>query len=344
MHLKWRWALPAALMLACASASAAAPVFLAGPYKHTAMHRQPSHVITIAPAGVPLPAVADGKRAGWRGAMSWAFATGECGDERWGEESGQDIADANVALFDRAGVDYIVSTGGQGGVFTCATDEGMERFIRRYESKHMRGLDFDIEAGQSEAQVESLILRIKAAQARRPQLRVSFTVATHAASDGSAKSLNHEGETILALLRRHGVRDFVFNLMVMDYGPGERASCVLKAGAVCDMGQSAMQAARNVNKKYGIPFSQLALTPMIGVNDVVSNVFTLQDAALLAAQVRKMKMAGLHYWSLDRDAPCSAPVAGASPTCSGMPHRALEYNRVLSGAPVLRGAVGGKVP
>jgi len=194
------------------------------------------------------------------------------------------------------------------------------------------GLDFDIEAGQSAEQVESLILRIKAAQARRPQLRYSFTVATHAASDGSRKSLNHEGETILATLRRHGVRDFTFNLMVMDYGPAERASCVVRRG-VCDMGRSAIQAARNVHTRYALPYAQLELTAMIGVNDVVSNVFTLDDARTMAAAVKSMKLAGLHYWSLDRDKPCSEATTGASATCSTLPLKAGQYNRALLGSP-----------
>lgn len=330
MQPVWKNAMLGAVLMSGALASQAAPRFVAGPYKHTAMHRQASHVITLAPAGVPLPAVAFGKRAFGPGTMSWAFATGECGDERWGEESGQDIADANVALFDQAKVDYIVSTGGQGGVFTCATDEGMERFIARYASPHLVGLDFDIEAGQTAQQVDSLILRIKAAQVRRPQLRYSFTVATHAASDGSGKSLNAQGEAVLATLRRHGVRTFVLNLMVMDYGPGTRAVCVLKRGAVCDMGRSGLQAARNVREKYGVPYAQIALTAMIGVNDVVSNVFTLDDARTLAAGVKKMQLAGLHYWSLDRDTPCSTPTTGASPSCSTLPLKAGQFDRILS--------------
>lgn len=330
MRASWKNAVLGAALMAGALSSQAAPAFLAGPYKHTAMHRQPSHVITIAPAGVPVPAVAGGKRAFGLGAISWAFATGECGEERWGEESGQQIADANVAGFDQAGVDYIVSTGGQGGVFTCADDEGMERFISRYESKHLVGIDFDIEAGQTSAQVESLVKRIKVAQARRPQLRFSFTVATFAASDGSNKSLNGKGEAILAAVRRSGLPEFTFNLMVMDYGPGTRANCVVNKVGVCDMGRSAIQAARNVHAKYGLTYAQIELTAMIGVNDVVSNVFTPADARLVAAAVKKMKLAGLHYWSLDRDQPCKEKVAGASALCSGLTAPAGEFNRLLS--------------
>ena len=304
------------LAVPLAAQAASAPRFIYSPYQHLA-HK--------------TPYIVDGKRTIAPGALTWAFATGECGEEKWGEESGQQVADAHVAAFDQAGVDYLVSTGGQGGVFTCATDEGMERFIRRYESKHLIGIDFDIEAGQTKEQVESLILRIKAAQAKRPHLRYSFTVATHAASDGSKRSLNHEGEAILDALRRNGLRDYTFNLMVMDYGPGERKNCVLNQAGVCDMGKSAIQAARNVHAKYAIPYEQIELTAMIGVNDVVSNVFTLDDARTMAAAAKKMKLAGLHYWSLDRDKPCSEPTTGASATCSTLPIKAGEYHRAFSG-------------
>ena len=96
------------------------------------------------------------------------------------------------------------------------------------------------------------------------------------------------------------------------------------------MGKSALQAARNVHQKYGLPLAQIELTAMIGVNDVVSNVFTLDDARKLAATVKKMKLAGLHYWSLDRDRPCAEPTTGASATCSTLPMKAGEYNRALS--------------
>ena len=311
-----RRALLATFAFMFAAQAYAAPRYIFGPYKHM-VHAAPYLV--------------DGKRAHGPGTLTWAFATGECGEEKWGELSAQQLAAGNVAAFNQAGVDYIVSTGGQGGVFTCATDAGMARFIAHYDSPRLAGLDFDIEAEQTAAQVDSLIARIKAAQAARPQLRFSFTVATHAASDGSRKSLNAQGEAILAALRRHGMREFTLNLMVMDYGPGDRSVCVLNRKRRCDMGKSALQAARNVSEKYALPLSQIALTAMIGVNDVVSNVFTLDDARLLARASRQMGLAGLHYWSFDRDQPCSAPVSGASATCSGMPYRSGDYHRVLGG-------------
>lgn len=323
-----------ALMASCTAT--AAPRFVASPYKHLAMWNDPAtNVIAAAPDGVRTAYIVDGKSRFGSGALTWAFATGECGAETWGGQDARQVAAANVGAFDQAGIGYIVSTGGQGGVFTCSTDAGMERFIARYESPRLIGFDFDIEAGQTAAQIDSLVRRIKAAQDKRPALRFSFTVATHAASDGSGRSLNRQGETILKAVRRAGLRDYTFNLMVMDYGPGKKGNCVVRDG-VCDMGRSAIQAARNVNARYKIPFAQIELTAMIGVNDVVDNVFSIDDARMVAGAVRAMKLAGLHFWSLDRDTPCSVPTAGASATCSTMGDVASgEYARVLgqAGAP-----------
>jgi chitinase len=311
----------ALMALTAATTALAAPRAAFGPYQFFGLAPAGTvpHASAIAPDGAPLEAGT---------VLSWAFANGECGEEVWpGGVPGQAVADANVA---GAATDYIVSTGGQGGVFTCATDAGMERFIARYMSPRLVGFDFDIEAGQSPAQVESLVRRVRYAQRKYPQLRFSFTVATHAASDGSNHSLNETGENVLAALRRAGVRDFVLNLMVMDYGPVNVQACVVR-GARCDMGASAIQAAWNVERKYKVPLSQIALTPMIGVNDVVENVFTLEDAWRTADQVRRLGMAGLHFWSLDRDKPCTQAVSGADGNCSTMPGvPAAAYHRIMT--------------
>lgn len=148
-------------------------------------------------------------------------------------------------------------------------------------------------------------------------MRFSFTIATHAASDGSRQSLNKTGESVLAAIRKHGLKDYVLNLMVMDFGPASSKVCVVREGR-CDMAASAMQAARNVHEKYQMPLSQIELTAMIGMNDVVENVFTLDDARSVAAAVKAQGLAGLHFWSLDRDKPCATAMTAADGNCSGL--------------------------
>ena len=306
--------LTAALLCAALQAAhlqaQAAPAFIAGPYQYLPIAGNVAQV---------LP----------HGTLTWAFASGECGDEVWKTQAGREVAARNVAAFVKAGRPYIVSTGGAEHMFTCASAEGMERFVRRYDSKQLVGLDFDIEDKQSAEQVDALMAAISDAQRRRPHLRYSFTVATRAGSDGSRESLNALGESILAAVKKHGVKDAVFNLMAMDYGPASAKICVVKDG-VCDMGESALQAARNVHEKYGIPYERIALTAMIGMNDVVSNVFTVRDARTMAEGARALKLAGVHYWSLGRDKPCGKPMTAASDACSGIDAAAGAFERILS--------------
>lgn len=289
-----------------------------------------THRISVIHEGRPVPVI-DGATVRLPPGVStltWAFATGECGDETWGEASGQAIADANVRAFDRAGVRYIVSTGGAAASFTCGTDTGMEKFVARYWSPHLVGIDFDIERDQSDQAIASLVRRAREAQRRRPALRLSFTIATWAATDGSRRSLNATGEKVLRAIRSAGLRDYTLNLMVMNYGPADAASCVV-AGGRCDMARSALQAAENVSRRYRVPFAQIALTPMLGVNDVLPNVFVPADAGVLARAARTLGLAGLHYWSLDRDRPCAGPPPVQS-TCHGLPDApALEFTRAL---------------
>ena len=80
----------ALLLAACASAVAApasAPRVVYSPYEHLAMWRDASNAITAAPDGVRTPYIVDGASRFGRGALTWAFATGECGDEVWASKA-----------------------------------------------------------------------------------------------------------------------------------------------------------------------------------------------------------------------------------------------------------------
>lgn len=322
-------------LLACASTtnSPAQSGFVYGPYKHLAMALDPLAPVAATQvtgtrqllASAARPALLPGATA-----LTLAFASGECGQERWGSLSGQAVADANITALQRAGLPYIISTGGEGNMFTCASDAGMEQFITRYASPQLLGFDFDIEAGQTPDMVRSLLLRIKAAQLRHPHLRLSFTVATLAASDAGQASINAQGQSVLAAIRDAGLQNYFINLMVMDYGPAAPANCVVSDGR-CDMVASASQAVRNLHNRYGVPLAQIEVTAMLGINDVVENVFTPEDATALARWVRREKLGGLHFWSLDRDTPCANGETVVSPTCSSLnAHPALAFSRAFA--------------
>ena len=102
-----------------------------------------------------------------------------------------------------------------------------------------------------------------------------------------------------------GWSNVYINLMAMDYGSAGPGTCAVGTNGVCDMGQSAINAAESLHRLHGVPYSSIELTPMIGGNDVVSNVFTLADVSTLTAYAQSKGLGGLHHWSFDRDQDCN---------------------------------------
>jgi chitinase len=264
-------------------------------------------------------------------AITLAFATGTCGSETWGGASGAQWAAENIPQLQNANLDYIVSTGGQAGTFTCGSTAGMEAFITRYASPDLVGIDFDIEGGQSASDIQNLVNAAAGAQAQYPNLQFSFTLATLAASDGSYGGVNPLGNEVVEAMLGSSLKNYVINLMTMDYGSASSSVCVVVSGS-CEMGQSAIQAVKNLEHTYGIPASKIAVTPMIGLNDNTSETFTPADVDTLTTYAASNGLAGLHLWSLDRDTPCATTTTYASPTCnSDSGTTPLEFsNRFLS--------------
>src|SRR5262249_48984930 len=104
------------------------------------------------------------------------------------------------------------------------------------------------------------------------------------------------GLNVLASAKRDGVAIDVVNIMAMDYG-----SAVDNGG---QMGLDAINAAIATEKQIGNLglSSKLGITPMIGVNDIPTEVFTLADArALLAYAQSDPNVVRLAMWSVARD-------------------------------------------
>lgn len=303
---------------------------LFSPYKDVTINMDwNTNIMSSSVTGTRLPVVGSGSLVSTQvpnlGAITLAFATGECGSENWGGIPGQAFASANIQRLNSAGVNYVVSTGGQAGVFTCGSATGLSSFIARYNSAHLVGIDYDIEGGQSDAQLQALVNNSAAVQATYPNLRFSFTLATLAASDGSFGGLNATGDKVVKMLKASSLKNYTVNLMTMDYGSTGSGLCVVVNGS-CDMGQSTIQAVKNLQHTYGLPFSKIEVTPMIGVNDTSSEIFTIADIDDVTTYAEANKLAGVHFWSLDRDTPCSQSTA--SPTCNSLPSTSvLQYTK-----------------
>ena len=317
-----RKAVFAAIAALCGAISGCATLppprpFWQGPYQDVALGLSASKAVFSSPPWLSTP-------RGSSDVLIWAFATGECGQERWGNNIDSDaFARANVAAMERAGRNFIVATGGEAGIFTCADPLAAERFVQRYASPRLVGFDFDIEGRQSPEQIDALVRSAAHIQQQWPALHLMFTLATHAATDGTERSLNATGERVLQALHKHGLaKTAIINLMVMNYGPPDSKWCAVATSGTsprCDMGRSALQAVNNVHRKYDVPLGRIAITAMLGENDVVGNVTTVEDAEHMFDGARRLGLAGVHYWSLDRDQPCAAGAPRVSPQCHSVP-------------------------
>ena len=284
--------------------------------------------ITTTVSGSAQPLASDLARAGGK-TITLAFATGECGSENWAGVQGAAMASANVPTLASSGAKYIISTGGAAGSFTCGSDSGFSTFVNRWASSGLIGVDFDIEAGQSPSVIQDLVSRIQTAHGTFPGLRFSLTIATLANNSGSSTaqslgsgvqdSLNAYGDEVISAVKSTFGSSWpsyvTVDLMVMDFGSPSSGVCVVSGGS-CQMGQSALQAAYNLHDRWGVPYGNIELTPMIGQNDASSEQFTLADADTVAHFAISQGLAGVHYWSYDRDVDCGA--GSASATCNSM--------------------------
>lgn len=312
----------------------AATTLLVTPYKDALIGLDwNTFVISTAVSGRTVPLTDDLTRQRVTGATI-GFATGECGDETWGGAATDALAAANAKRFARANLAYALATGGAAGAFTCATDAGMQKFLAAWNARPPSVLDYDIEGGVTAVDITHLLQRLRPLRLRYPALHYRLTLATLAPNQGGSSAVSlgmkaADGFNAVGDQTMQAVRDVLgwrgnestwpadvdVNLMVMDYGGADASVCVVADGQ-CQMGQSAIQAAMNLHDRWHVPYANIELTPMIGLNDVTVERFTTQDATTVVQWARRDGLSALHYWSYDRDDDCAA--GWASPTCNSM--------------------------
>lgn len=107
---------------------------------------------------------------------------------------------------------------------------------------------------------------------------------------------------------------FSVNVMAMDY-------CPAHTGNMCDHAIAAGKALfaylqeRSPSTSNALVRQRIEITPMIGVNDMNTEWFTLSDARVLSIFARQQGLGPLSLWALGRDKPCAD--AWSSPTCRG---------------------------
>jgi chitodextrinase len=231
---------------------------------------------------------------------------------------------SQVQATQAAGGDVTISFGGAAGQEAALTAMTAANLQAEYQSVidryHVHSLDFDIE-GAAVADQRSLTLRDQALvglKAANPGLNISFTLPV------LPTGLTADGLNALASAKHDGLNVDLVNIMTMDYG-----SSVDNGGA---MGVDAINATIATEKQLGSLglSSKIGITPMIGVNDIASEVFTLGDAqALVNYAQMDANVARLAMWSVARDNGNSAGASYASPDSSGIAQQPYAFSAIF---------------
>ncbi|TCJ35056.1 cellulose binding domain-containing protein [Parafrankia sp. BMG5.11] len=290
----------------------------------------------------PFDLVAAARTAGLRDVtLAFVVAGGGGCTPKWGGVSDltMDGVPGQIGRFRELGGDVRVSFGGASGTelaSACGSAGDLAAAYRKVVDVYgVTRLDFDVEGGAlpdaaANTRRAQAIARLQqeAAAGGRP-LEVSFTLPV------LPSGLTQAGVDLLANARENGVTVNAVNIMAMDYGDGAAPN---PAGR---MGQYAIDAATATQAQVKGVFElsdaqawrRVAVTPMIGVNDVASEVFTLADARQLVRFASQVDLAWLSMWSLTRDQPCpGGPVPYAQPTCGGIEAQPFDFTRAFNAA------------
>ncbi|WP_051711281.1 carbohydrate-binding protein [Andreprevotia chitinilytica] len=221
---------------------------------------------------------------------------------------------SDVTAFESAGGRVIISFGGASGTYVEAgcTGAQMATLIDGLlQRTGVRALDFDVEGSQlSQSNLNSVRnAAIKTLQAKYPDLYVSFTLPVN------PTGLEPDGVALVQGAANAGVRINVVNIMTMDYGSS------ISSGK--KMGDLAVQAANSLysqlqsiytSKSSSELWAMVGITPMIGQNDVSTEVFTTADATTVANFSKQYGVGLLAFWALQRDRSGSGSVDDFSNT------------------------------
>ncbi|WP_328976621.1 cellulose binding domain-containing protein [Streptomyces canus] len=261
-----------------------------------------------------------------------AFVTdgGGC-TPKWGgvTDLASDAVAQQIDALRAKGGDVRVSFGGASGselATTCSSADALAAaYGKAVDAYGLTKVDFDVEGGAlpNTAANTRRAQAIAKLQSQHPGLDVSYTLPV------MPEGLTQDGVDLLANAKSNGVKIDTVNIMAMDYGPSYSG----------DMGTYAEQAATatqaQVKGVLGLSdsaaWNAVGVTPMIGVNDVASEIFKVEDASQLVTFAKAKGLGGLSMWSATRDKQCPG---GAKPsadaTCSSIVQDAFAFSKAFA--------------
>lgn len=241
----------------------------------------------------------------------------------------QDFRD-NIAALQAKGGKVTVSFGGavNNEIARVCKDPAtlLAAYTKTVERFNVDRVDFDIE-GADVSDSASNVRRATAVAALQKsrevagkKLDVTLTLPV------MPYGLLDNGQRTIKEFTAAGVKLSAVNLMTMDYGTG-----------VKDMGQAAIDAAMSTAAQLkSIPayaawtdtqrLGLVAVTPMLGLNDT-GEIFTLANATTVGQWAKANKLAGIGWWEMTRDQPCTGGIPAYM--CSGVSNPQWSFSKAF---------------
>ncbi|MDX2698303.1 hydrolase [Streptomyces ipomoeae] len=236
---------------------------------------------------------------------------------------------SRISALTDSGASARVSFGGASGTELAQACDSADALAEAYgaalDAAGATAADFDVE-GDALEDSDSVDLRSEAIallQKDRPGLSVSFTLPVM--PDG----LDDAGIALLDSANNASVQVSTVNIMTMNYASSYDG----------DMGDYAEQAAEAAHEQLMDVFGTsdatawraLALTSMLGVNDVDNETFTLEDAAQVREFAEEKGVGWVSLWATFRDQECGDGASDELTDCSGVEQEDGAFGEAFSG-------------
>jgi len=259
-----------------------------------------------------------------------------CTPELAGSSFQNPVLLADIKSLRALGGDVIGSFGGAAGqelAQVCTTPSQLESAYQSVVDYYgLTQVDFDVE-GAAVGDTVSVNLR----SAALASLQAKEAAAGHPITISLTLPVLPQGlpQAELAVIQssvKAGVTLSVVNVMAMDYGDGPAPNPSGK------MGTYAIDAGKSTEAQLAVIFpkattaqlwAMVGVTPMVGLNDLTTEIFTTADATTLANWAKTQGIGRLAMWSISRDAPCPGNAVVGSNTCSGTSQTPYQFSQIL---------------
>ncbi len=250
--------------------------------------------------------------------------------------------DRRIARLQQQGGRIAVSFGGALNSELALECKDSDALFKAYQSVidryHINTIDLDLENQALRDTEASKRRAVTLARLQEHYRESDKNLAVWLTLPVAPQGLTPEGTNAIAQMLSNGVDLAGVNVMTMDYGGSRSADQTMLDASK----QALIETHRQLGvlyKQAGIALNSISLwrkigaTPMIGQNDVVEEVFTLEDANAFNSFALSNGIGRMSMWSANRDIPCGenyVDVKVVSDSCSGVKAPKLSFAQALS--------------